>query len=83
MTLFIAPYTVLIPPNNRYRVALLHVPMDDTHTMFHFIAFGGETTPDQESWRKFNALQVGIDVDEMLSQHNAHARTIICRTARR
>ena len=64
MTLFIAPYTVLIPPNNRYRVALLHVPMDDTHTAFHFIAFGGETTPDQETWRKFNALQVGIDVDE-------------------
>ena len=64
MTLFIAPYTVLIPPNNRYRVALLHVPMDDTHTAFHFIAFGGDTTPDSETWRKFNALQVGIDVDE-------------------
>jgi len=64
MTLFIAPYTVLIPPNNRYRVALLHVPMDDTHTAFHFIAFGGESTPDQDTWRKFNALQIGIDVDE-------------------
>jgi phthalate 4,5-dioxygenase oxygenase subunit len=64
MTLFIAPYTVLIPPNNRYRVALLHVPVDDTHTAFHFIAFGGDTTPDQATWRKFNALQVGIDVDE-------------------
>jgi phthalate 4,5-dioxygenase oxygenase subunit len=64
MTLFIAPYTVLIPPNNRYRVALLHVPIDDTHTAFHFIAFGGETAPDRDSWRKFNALQVGIDIDE-------------------
>jgi phthalate 4,5-dioxygenase oxygenase subunit len=64
MTLFIAPYTVLIPPNNRYRIALLHVPMDDTHTAFHFIAFGGDTAPDRDSWRKFNALQVGIDVDE-------------------
>ncbi len=72
MTLFIAPYTVLIPPNNRYHVALLHVPMDDTHTMFHFIAFGGDTTPDQESWRKFNALQVGIDVDECW--HNKRTR---------
>ena len=39
-TLFIAPHTVLIPPNDQYRVAILHVPMDDTHTMFHFIAFG-------------------------------------------
>ena len=64
MTLFIAPYTVLIPPNNRYRVALLHVPIDDLHTAFHFIAFGGETTPDLDAWRKFNALQIGIDVDE-------------------
>jgi phthalate 4,5-dioxygenase oxygenase subunit len=72
MTLFIAPYTVLIPPNNRYRVALLHVPMDDTHTAFHFIAFGGETTPDQDAWRKFNALQVGIDVDE--TYHNRRTR---------
>src|SRR3982751_1792218 len=63
-TLFIAPYTVLIPPNNRYRIAILHVPMDDTHTSFHFIAFGGDSTPDQESWRKFNAAQLGIDLDE-------------------
>lgn len=63
MTLFIAPYTVLIPPNNRYRVALLHLPVDDTHTVFHFIAFGGDTAPDQDAWRKFNNLQVGIDVD--------------------
>jgi phthalate 4,5-dioxygenase oxygenase subunit len=64
-TLFIAPYTVLIPPNNMYRIAILHVPMDDTHSAFYFIAFGNaETTPDQETWRKFNAAQVGIDVDE-------------------
>ncbi len=62
-TLFIAPYSVLIPPNNRYRICLMHVPIDDTHTAFHFVAFGGETTPDQETWRKFNAAQVGIDLD--------------------
>jgi phthalate 4,5-dioxygenase len=62
-TLFIAPYTVLIPANNLYRVAILHVPMDDTHTAFHFIAFGGETAPDQESWRKFNGAQLGINLD--------------------
>lgn len=64
MTLFIAPYTVLIPPNNRYQVALMHVPVDDTHTAFHFLAFGGDTTPDREAWRKFLALEAGIDVDE-------------------
>ncbi|MBX9740160.1 MAG: Rieske 2Fe-2S domain-containing protein [Beijerinckiaceae bacterium] len=63
-TLFIAPYSVLIPPNNMYNVAILHVPTDDTHTAFHFIAFGGATTPSTEEWRKFLHAQVGIDVDK-------------------
>lgn len=62
-TLFIAPYTVQIPSNNKYNIANLHVPMDDTHTAFHFIAWGGTTTPEVESWRKFLGAQVGIDVD--------------------
>ncbi|KXS38052.1 MAG: dioxygenase [Halomonadaceae bacterium T82-2] len=64
-TLFIAPYTVQIPPNNLYDIAILHVPIDDTHTAFHFIAWGDEaTTPDTESWRKFLGTQIGIDLDE-------------------
>ena len=62
-TLFIAPYTVQIPSNNLYNIAILHVPIDDTHTAFHFIAWGGASTPDVESWRKFLAAQVGVDVD--------------------
>jgi phthalate 4,5-dioxygenase oxygenase subunit len=62
-TLFIAPYTVLIPPNNMYNIAILHVPMDDSHTAFHFIAWGGDSTPQTEVWRKFLGAQVGIDVD--------------------
>lgn len=63
-TLFIAPYTVQIPPNNLYDIAILHVPIDDTHTAFHFIAWGDEaTTPDTESWRKFLGTQIGIDLD--------------------
>ena len=64
-TLFIAPYTVLIPPNNNYRVAILHVPVDDENTDFYFLAFGdAATTPQTEEWRKFLGAQVGIDVDE-------------------
>jgi phthalate 4,5-dioxygenase len=63
MTSFIAPYIVVIPPNNLYKIAILHIPSDNTNTAFHFIAFGGATTPDQESWRKFCGVQVGIDVD--------------------
>jgi len=70
-TLFIAPYTVQIPPNNRYNVAILHIPIDDTHTSFHFIAWGRpDTTPDTETWRKFLALQVGADVDESFNRFN-------------
>jgi phthalate 4,5-dioxygenase oxygenase subunit len=64
ITLFIAPYTVQIPPNDRYRVAILHVPMDDTHTNFYFIAWGEATVPDLEEWRKFLGAQVGVDLDE-------------------
>jgi phthalate 4,5-dioxygenase oxygenase subunit len=71
-TLFIAPYTVQIPSNNLYNIAILHVPVDDTHTAFHFIAWGGETVPSVESWRKFLAAQVGIDVD----RNFAKVRTI-------
>ena len=63
-TLFIAPYTVHIPSNNLHHIAILHVPMDDTHTYFYFLAFGGAACPDTENWRKFLHLQVGIDVDE-------------------
>ena len=63
-TLFIAPYTVQIPSNNMYNIAIMHIPMDDTHTAFHFIAWGGETTPRTDSWRRFLHAQVGIDVDK-------------------
>jgi phthalate 4,5-dioxygenase oxygenase subunit len=62
-TLFIAPITVQIPPNNLYNIAILHVPMDDTHTAFHFIAWGDGAVPDTEVWRKFLHAQVGIDLD--------------------
>jgi phthalate 4,5-dioxygenase len=63
-TLFIAPYTVQIPSVNTYNVAIMHIPMDDTHTYFYFIAWGGDGVPDTETWRKFLGAQVGIDVDE-------------------
>ena len=63
-TLFIAPYSVLIPPNNNYNIAILHSPSDDTHTAFYFIAWGdAASTPETESWRKFLGAQVGIDLD--------------------
>ena len=64
-TVFVAPCTVLIPPNDSYNVANVNVPIDDTHTMFHFIAWNESGPPGvgTEAWRKFCAAQPGIDVD--------------------
>jgi phthalate 4,5-dioxygenase oxygenase subunit len=64
ISLFVAPYTVLIPPNNMYNLANVNVPMDDTNTMFYFIAWS-DTGPgiEQEAWRKFCGAQLGIDLD--------------------
>lgn len=64
-TVFVAPATALIPPNNLYNVANINVPMDDTNTAFYFIAWGHRTkTPETETWRKFLGQRVGIDLDE-------------------
>lgn len=63
-TVFVAPYSVLIPPNNLYNVANVNVPIDDTNTAFYFIAWGHPSqTPETETWRKFLRQTVGIDLD--------------------
>lgn len=64
ISLFVAPSTVLIPPNNVYNLANLNVPMDDTNTMFHFIAWS-DTGPgiEVDAWRKFCGAEPGIDLD--------------------
>jgi len=65
VTLFVAPFTVLIPPNNLYNLSIMNVPVDDTHTMFYFIAWsdrdGGGI--DQDEWRAFCGAQPGVDLD--------------------
>jgi len=63
-SVFVAPATVLIPPNNRYNVANINVPRDDTSTAFYFIAWGHPArTPETETWRQFLCQRVGIDLD--------------------
>jgi phthalate 4,5-dioxygenase oxygenase subunit len=64
-TVYIAPFTALIPPNNVHNVATLLSPEDDHNTMFYFIAWNGADKPgvDADTWRKFNVLQWGVDVD--------------------
>ncbi len=63
-TVFVAPISVLVPPNNLYNVANVNVPMDDTTTAFYFIAWGHPSqTPETETWRKFLGQTVGVDLD--------------------
>jgi len=63
ITEYIAPFTALIPPNARYNVASVIVPISDEETNFHFIAWGGKACPTTEEWRKFCRAQPGIDLD--------------------
>jgi phthalate 4,5-dioxygenase len=64
-TLFIAPFTVLIPPNDRYRLAQMLVPIDDVNTMFYWVAWhpDPEQGIGQAEWRRFCAATVGVDLD--------------------
>ncbi len=47
-TVYIAPFTCLIPPNNAYNVASVIVPADDLNTVFYFLAW----TRRQQAWRR-------------------------------
>src|SRR5579871_5276057 len=63
ITLFVAPFTVIIPPNDRYKLAQMLVPIDDVNTMFYWVAWHETKGIDQDSWRKFCAAEVGVDID--------------------
>jgi phthalate 4,5-dioxygenase oxygenase subunit len=64
-TLFIAPFTVLIPPNDQYNLAQMLVPIDDVNTMFYWIAWHPDPAKgiSQDAWRRFCAAEVGVDLD--------------------
>jgi len=63
-TLFIAPFTVIIPPNDQYKLAQMLIPMDNSNTMFYWIAFHETKGIEQDEWRKFCGAEIGIDIDE-------------------
>ena len=64
ITLFVAPFTVIIPPNDRYKLAQMLFPIDDENTMFYFIAWHETKGIAQDAWRKFCYARIGIDLDE-------------------
>jgi phthalate 4,5-dioxygenase oxygenase subunit len=65
-TLFLAPFTVLIPPNDRYNLAQMLVPVDDVNTMFYWVAWHPDPAKGipQEEWRRFCCATVGVDLDQ-------------------
>jgi phthalate 4,5-dioxygenase len=62
-TIFIAPFTVLIPPNDQYNLAQMLVPIDDVNCMFYWVAWHPTKGIDQTAWRRFCAAEVGVDLD--------------------
>ena len=62
-TVFIAPFTVLIPPNDQYKLAQMLVPVDDVTCMFYWVAWHETKGISQDAWRKFCAAEVGPDLD--------------------
>ena len=64
VTLFVAPFTVIIPPNDQYRLAQMLFPIDDENTMFYWVAWHETKGIDQDSWRKFCAAEIGVDLDK-------------------
>lgn len=63
MTIFVAPFTVLIPPNNQYHLSQMLIPMDDGNCMFYWVAWHETKGIEQDEWRRFCAALPGVDLD--------------------
>ncbi len=64
ITTFVAPFHIMIPPNNIYNVYQMSVPVDDTHSIVYLCAWSDHGPGvELEAWRKFTGTQVGIDLD--------------------
>ena len=62
-TLYIAPFTVMIPPTDRYKLIQMLVPVDDVNCMFYWIAWHETKGISAADWRSFCGAVPGIDVD--------------------
>jgi len=51
ITLFVAPFTVLIPPNDQYKLAQMLIPIDDENCMFYWVAWHETNGISQDRWR--------------------------------
>ena len=64
-SLFIAPFTVIIPSNDQYHLSQMLIPIDDENTMFYWIAWNPEKGNgiSRDAWRKFCGAEIGKDVE--------------------
>lgn len=62
-TLYIAPFTVMIPPTDRYNLIQMLVPVDDVNCMFYWIAWHETKGISTAAWRAFCGAVPGVDVD--------------------
>ena len=81
ITLFVAPFTVLIPPNNRYNLSILNIPLDDTHTMFYFIAWSDAEGITRKRGAS-SAAHASASTWIAISAASARGTTTICRIVR-
>ena len=72
-TVWIAPFTVLIPPNDQYNLAQMLVPIDDVNCMFYWIAWHPTKGIAQDDWRRFCGAEVGVDLDESFRKRRSAA----------
>ena len=61
-SIFVAPFTVHIPPNDQYKLSQMLVPIDDTNTMFYWVAWHPTRGISTDDWRRFCGAEIGKDV---------------------
>lgn len=64
-TLFVAPYSVVIPSNDQYHLTQMLIPIDDENTFFYWVAWSEDSEKgiEQDAWRKFCGAEIGKDVE--------------------
>ncbi|MBB4632748.1 Rieske 2Fe-2S domain-containing protein [Sphingosinicella soli] len=73
-TLYIAPFTVMIPPTDRYKLIQMLVPIDDENCMFYWIAWHETQGISAQAWRSFCGAVPGEDVDPVTFEKVRNAR---------
>jgi phthalate 4,5-dioxygenase oxygenase subunit len=75
VTLFIAPFIALFPAANGWTSMQIFVPMDDEHTMFHFVQTRHDKPIDdltRTRRAKRSGMQLGIDLDPLTYRKIRH-----------